>query len=943
LITYNNLPENAQTEFVEMPKPQNLGSSTNLKGAKKQTTKMVKRALGHLFDDGGMEEAEVDLSESATNLPWKYNAHDSYPNCVSAVQDQGACGSCYAFATATSLSERQCIYLTKLASESPGAEAPTGVEELGPQPLVSCGSQLSIQGGNGCGHSFTYGCDGGNGGMAMQYIATYGLDRADSYPYVSGGGDAADHFDLLGEYVPDCDTQKAVTDKEDNVFLYDVKKSKQETQIKAAILSEGAVYVGFTVYEDIWNMDPNQVYVPDKSTPVQGGHAVTAFGWGVANGVKYWHLRNSWGSAWGTNGNFRMLRGDGIIESAYYGSVDPAVVNPIDTSGTLPECVIASGYWFANVDPGVFEAYGSCYFAGRNDCDVTVKMWGVGWGLSCYQSYSLKPGQTVLYNAPCDLDLRATTSPLSPAFTGPPVTFPNNPVYLAGTETEYHGPTVEPTYIPTTEPTPDPTPPTPIPPSPPPPTNNPTNFPSLFPTSSPTYMAACAIEYIGDGFCDHDNNNHACDYDGGDCCESSCQSTVYTCPSGQGFVNCIDPSATTSAVAECVDDPQGVVANLGYQCATLTSPLSVGCDFDYHAVDSSYPVASFVHTFCPLSCGSCTAAVGEYDLHPSLQPTNKPTAEACVDAWRGDGHCDPINNAVQCAYDGGDCCESSCNDVITSHEGFSCGQGSGYDCVDPDNSGSGGGVSGGSATASAQAVVPNLKVQAPATAQASASLEAVPAKASASLKGVQASGGAKVGVGAAMKQVRNLKGAVNLKVKGAVNLKGSAKVEMKKQSKFLEAQALTLVQGQGQGKGTAQTQPQGLAAASNLIHPSVLTNQPASNIAVSDYAAVPVEPLHAASSAPLQVTSAQQKSGAAGGEGAKGGSASTSALLQEEMTVIGSRAIRGRSVLNRILDGHGAAYVPTTLVGVLALVSATAALAVGGRTVARRRGGYQKV
>ena len=35
--------------------------------------------------------------------------------------------------------------------------------------------------------------------MILQYIATYGLDRAAGYPYVSGGGSAEDHFDVLGE------------------------------------------------------------------------------------------------------------------------------------------------------------------------------------------------------------------------------------------------------------------------------------------------------------------------------------------------------------------------------------------------------------------------------------------------------------------------------------------------------------------------------------------------------------------------------------------------------------------------------------------------------------------------------------------------------------------------------------------------------------------------
>ena len=210
----------------------------------------------------------------------------------------------------------------------------------------------------------------------------------------------------------------------------------------------------------------------------------------------------------------------------------------------------------------------------------------------------------------------------------------------------------------------------------------------FFSCVDPTYAAADAanisacdvstISFLGDGYCDADAasnfNTAACQWDGGDCCPDTCESNAlqgsqqWEC-GGSAYV-CRDPDSS-SAGSCVVSDDLANYANDGFcdQTAGLNTAL---CDWDQ---------GDCCEETCVASAYDCTAF---FCLDPEATGSLS-TCGALFPSYVGDGWCDGSSyNNADCAWDGGDCCETSCEAAasdsnVDRHE---CGSNL-YECIDP--------------------------------------------------------------------------------------------------------------------------------------------------------------------------------------------------------------------------------------------------------------------
>jgi len=218
-------------------------------------------------------------------------------NAVTAVKDQGQCGSCWSFSAVETV---ESAYLLK----NKGTDASTFL--LSEQQVVSCDT------GDG-------GCNGGDLPSAFDYIeSAHGLTTEAKYPYTSGGGDSGTckSFTPMGGTTPKSYAYATPT-------CYSSCNNQDESTLATNMAAVGPV--GICVNAENWQ----NYYGGVMSSSSCGAHKY----WSLDHCVQlvgftsidtdsgYWIIKNSWASDWGEGGYIYVSYGSntcGVADEAMF-------------------------------------------------------------------------------------------------------------------------------------------------------------------------------------------------------------------------------------------------------------------------------------------------------------------------------------------------------------------------------------------------------------------------------------------------------------------------------------------------------------------------------------------------------------------------------------------------------------------------------------------------
>ncbi len=234
------------------------------------TVEEARRLLGQPQLPGvefGSEEAVLPVVEVRANLPSSVDWRGA--SCDHGVRDQGQCFSCWAFAVVGMLSDRCC-----LQKHDHGW--------LSVQEILSC-------------DKMSHGCSGGWGTWALDYvISQQGLVTETCFPYKA-----------MNLPCPSSSPCKCANGEPCKRFCNCAEGYYKICNSVAALktcLQTGPVAAGMEVCQSLYSYKSG-IYRCECGSNFVGLHGVLLMGYAETPSPNY-HVRNTWGTAWGMKGYF---------------------------------------------------------------------------------------------------------------------------------------------------------------------------------------------------------------------------------------------------------------------------------------------------------------------------------------------------------------------------------------------------------------------------------------------------------------------------------------------------------------------------------------------------------------------------------------------------------------------------------------------------------------
>ncbi|KAH3762379.1 papain family cysteine protease [Pelomyxa schiedti] len=226
---------------------------------------------------------------------WDWTEHGA----VTAVKDQGSCGTCWAFSTTGNIEGQWFLSRNALISLS---------EEM----LSDC-------------DNLDCGMFGGWPYTAYEWLIAHGgIMSEKDYPYCCGAGDCypcmatgynvskcGPHWDLYCNQTwtdQHCEMGSDPSNWVASISNYTYIAS-DETVMANELYTRGPLSV--LINAESLSFYRSGIWDPAVCPKDSLDHAVLLVGYGTENGTPYWRIKNSWGSRWGEDGYFRMVRGEG--------------------------------------------------------------------------------------------------------------------------------------------------------------------------------------------------------------------------------------------------------------------------------------------------------------------------------------------------------------------------------------------------------------------------------------------------------------------------------------------------------------------------------------------------------------------------------------------------------------------------------------------------------